>query len=83
METFKIMLIKVNHRVQKAPAMQEVLTKYGCNIKVRLGMHETSDDSCSNEGLIILQLSGDDAKFEKFLEELNDVEGVTAKLAKI
>lgn len=82
MENFKVMLIKVNHRVQKAPEMQEILTKYGCNIKVRLGLHEAGD-VCSNQGLIILQLTGGEEAIDKFEKELNALEGVNARVIEI
>jgi len=82
MVTFRIMIIKVNHRIQKATKMQEILTRYGCNVKVRLGMHETGD-ACSNQGLIILQLGGDDETIKAFEKELCEIEGVEAKLVEI
>lgn len=82
MDTFKIMLVKVNHRVQKVPEMQEVLTKYGCSIKMRLGLHEAGD-VCSNQGLIILQLTGDEKEINAFEKELSSVEGISVKLVEI
>lgn len=82
MDTFKIMVVKVNRRVQKANEMQEILTKFGCNIKVRLGLHEAGD-VCSNQGLIILQLAGDDAEIKAFEKELSGIDGVDAKLVEI
>ena len=82
MDTFKIMVVKVNRRVQKANEMQEILTKFGCNIKVRLGLHEAGD-VCSNQGLIILQLAGDDKEIKAFEKELSGIDGVDAKLVEI
>lgn len=76
------MLIKVDHRVQKAPEMQEVLTKFGCNIKMRLGLHEAGD-ACSNQGLILLQLTGGSGAIETFEKELNSLEGIHAKTVEI
>ena len=54
--TYKLMLIKIDHRSTEAVKVQSVLTKYGCNIKVRLGLHEVSNDFCSNDGLIVLEV---------------------------
>lgn len=82
MDDFNIMIIKVNHRIQKAPDMQEILTKYGCNIKVRLGLHEMGN-ACSNQGLILLQVCGDDKVIDAFREELCSLDGVNAKCIKI
>lgn len=82
MDTFKIMVVKCDARVQKAPDMQEIFTKHGCVIKVRLGLHEAGD-ACSNQGLILLQLANDEKECKAFLDELNGLEGVTAKLVEI
>jgi hypothetical protein len=82
MSDFEVMLIKVDQRVQKAVEVQSLLTKYGCNIKMRLGLHEAGD-ACSNQGLIILQITGDAQELKNFEKELNGVEGVKAKTANI
>lgn len=82
METFQIMLVKVNHRMQKAPQMQEVFTKFGCSIKMRLGLHEAGD-ACSNEGLIVLQLVGNEEELASFQRELEALEGITTKRVSI
>lgn len=82
MENFYIMIVKVNHRVQKVPLMQEIFTKHGDVIEVRLGLHE-SDDVSDNHGLIILQLTGEEKKLKDFEKELNEVEGINARLVEI
>jgi hypothetical protein len=82
METFKIIVVKVNQRAQKAAELQEILTKYGCGIKVRLGLHEAGD-VCSNQGLIILQLTDDSESIANFEKELSAIEGVSAKYVEI
>jgi hypothetical protein len=82
MNSFKIMIVKCDARSKIAPHMQEIFTKYGCNIKVRLGLHEAGD-ACSNQGLILLQLTNDEKESKAFLDELNGLDGVTAKLVDI
>lgn len=74
-----IMAIKINGRNAKAPMVQEILTKYGCNIKTRVGFHETNEDQCSMDGILILQLFGDQNKIQDMLKELQDLEGVKVK----
>lgn len=78
MSCYNVMAVLVNHRSKKAPEMQEVLTKHGCIIKVRLGLHEAGD-ACSEEGLIILQLCGSKEAIKALEEELNGLEGIKAK----
>lgn len=82
MENFYIMIVKVNHRVQKVQEMQEIFTKHGDIIEVRLGLHE-SDDVSNNHGLIILQLAGDEKELKNFEKELNEIEGINARLVEI
>ncbi|WP_409372115.1 hypothetical protein [Pseudobacteroides cellulosolvens] len=71
------MAIVISHRSKNAPDVQKVLTKFGCMIKVRLGLHEAGN-VCSEEGLIVLQLAGDSSEIKNFQEELNAIEGVRA-----
>lgn len=75
MET-TIMAITIDPRSAHAPQVQTILTKHGCIITTRLGLHEVSETSCSEAGLIILHIhsSLDEVKvLEKELLEVNDV----------
>jgi len=74
-----ILAIKINGRESKAPHLQEILTKYGCNIKTRVGFHETSEDNCSMDGFIILHLFGKDKEFQDLFSEIKELNGVTPK----
>ncbi len=78
MSCYNVMAVLVNHRSKKAMEMQEVLTKHGCKIKMRLGLHEAGD-VCSEDGLVILQLCGDDDEIRELENELNSIEGLKAK----
>jgi hypothetical protein len=81
---FTIMAIKIEPRVEIAPTVQAILTKYGCIIQTRLGLHEASKTSCSNSGLVILNLIHDEKdEIKNLKKELNDLEGVTAKLIEV
>lgn len=75
----ELVMIKVNARANHALAVQEVLTKYGCVIKVRLGLHEIGSDSCSNEGLIILQVTSEVELVQAMMTALKNIEGVVVK----
>ena len=63
----------------QAIRVQEVLTRHGCLIKTRLGLHETSPDHCSPYGLVLLELVGDDAQRERFFDALAQVDGIEVK----
>lgn len=80
MSCYYLIGIRMDNRINNALAFQEALTKDGCKIKTRLGLHEVSEDKCANDGLIILQPCGTKDEINKLVDELNNLEGVTAKL---
>jgi len=69
----------MENRVENAVKFQEVLTKNGCKIKTRLGLHEVSDNACSNDGIIILQPYGSKEDVEALVNDLNSLKGISAK----
>ncbi|MFP4418759.1 MAG: hypothetical protein ACLFSB_15975 [Chitinispirillaceae bacterium] len=75
-ENHVIMGVHIHDRVNQAPDIQKVFTQYGCNIKTRLGLHDVNGDFCSVNGLILLEMTGDFAKFEEMAAKLNAFEGV-------
>ena len=76
---FKIVGIKLENRNETAVRVQNTLTEYGCYIKVRLGLHNLSDQVCSQDGLILLELVAENNIIDNFLEKLNSIDGTTAK----
>ena len=71
----RILGILITDRKKEAGKVQNVLTKYGCSIKTRLGLHEVTDDVCSTSGLLLLELSGNLSEMDKLENELVAVEG--------
>jgi len=73
-----IMGFVLKDRVNKASAVQELLTSYGCEINTRIGLHVASADTCSPQGLILLEFIDDAedqaAEFEKKLKEIANVD---------
>jgi hypothetical protein len=78
--TYKIVLIKIDHRSQEAGLVQGILTEYGCNIKVRLGLHEASNEFCAQDGMVILHVDGKPEELTAMLDKLNKVDYVQAQL---
>lgn len=72
--------IQVKHRTDEAKEVQSLLTKYGCIIRTRLGLHEAGSD-CSDEGMILLEMieEKDQVAVEYFMEELGKLDNVKAK----
>ncbi len=71
--------IQITNRVQHAGAVQKLFTDYGCYIKTRLGLHEVDEQTCSPNGLILLELAGDPRKGRELSARLAKVKGVQVK----
>lgn len=78
-----IMALTISPRNTNAPKVQEILTKHGCIIKTRLGLHEVSTGDCSQEGLVILHISGTDEETEALSKELSTLADVKVNYMKI
>lgn len=77
MECPIIMAVLLEDRESDAPSVQEVFTRFGSAIRVRLGVHAT--DHPSRKGLILLQLCCDEGQHEEMLEVLNAMPRVRAQ----
>jgi hypothetical protein len=73
------MAIVQENRVETAVKVQDILTKYGCHIRVRLGLHDSAIGQCTNHGIILLQLCGDDLPVSQIEKELNTINSVKVK----
>lgn len=74
-----LMAVKIGARTKHAAGVQEILTKYGCSIKTRVGFHDTDENHCSTDGILILQLSGKENEIKDMLDGLNALHEVSAK----
>jgi len=79
MKEIWILGIRITDRVEKVSDVQAVLTKFGCSIRTRLGLHEVTDDHCDRSGLILLELTGDPGEFAKLADELLRIDGLDVK----
>ncbi len=74
-----ILAVHITDRVKKAPKIQQVLSRFGCHIKTRIGLHEASPEFCSPNGLVLLEML-DDLKTVKALQaKLDAIAGVETK----
>jgi hypothetical protein len=76
-----IMGIRLGNRINTAMEFQKILTNFGCIIKTRLGLHDVSDNKCSPNGIILLEVI-DDEEAVKFEKELCKIEGIEIQLMK-
>lgn len=73
MEKTVILGVKLNQRVGTAPKFQEIITKHGCNIKSRIGLHNVENGKCSPSGVILLEVIGDDAEINEIEKDIKDL----------
>lgn len=71
----RILGILITDRKKEAGEVQKILTQYGSTIKTRLGLHEVGDDTLSEEGLILLELTGIQSEMDNLEKKLESIEG--------
>ncbi len=71
-----ILGVHVADRMAHAGGVQDVLSRFGCNIKTRLGLHEVDEKHCSTAGLIILELFGAEDLCARMRDELRAIKGI-------
>jgi hypothetical protein len=82
MDNVIVLGIYVREALNDVPKMQEILTRYGCIIKTRLGLHEVIDTYAEPGGLILLELYGDKNECIRLENELLALDGLeTQKLS--
>lgn len=75
-----IMGIQVASRENDAVQVQKLLTEKGCIIKSRIGLHDTSEKSCSPSGLILLEFAdGVEEEIKNLETELIKIDSVVIK----
>ena len=75
MEKHIILGIHITNRLRKANEVQQLFSQYGCNIKTRLGLHEVQN-VCSPNGLVLLEMHGEDAVCFELADKLAAIEGI-------
>jgi hypothetical protein len=68
-----IMGVQLLDRMQNASDFQSLLSKYGCYIETRIGLHSTNPKECSPSGIILLNFAdGADHEISEFEDKLKD-----------
>ena len=70
--------VHVTDRLEHVPQVQGLLSEYGCYIKTRLGLHEVGGDGkcCSRNGLLLLEMTGDEPEIMALVSKLSEVKGI-------
>ncbi|HEY5652849.1 MAG TPA: hypothetical protein VIR63_00565 [Pontiella sp.] len=72
MEKHIIIGVHIVDRESHALKVQEVFTRFGAQIKTRLGLH---DDICSTNGLILLEMT-DTPETDMMIQAVEAIDGV-------
>ena len=78
MET-NIIGIKLENRKNTAVELQDILTKYGCSIRSRIGLHDNEAGEIDDQGIILLELTGDLSEQQNLENALKDLNGIQVK----
>lgn len=78
-EKHYILGVHITDRVDRAGNVQKIFTEYGCSIKTRIGLHHVTDNVCSPNGLILLELIGDEARCNELRDKLGAIAGIDVK----
>lgn len=70
-----ILGIKIPDRISISPVFQNIVSKYGCLIKTRIGLHNNCTESCLNYGIIILEII-DGSDITDLKKALTSTEGI-------
>lgn len=66
--------VRLENRMECAVRFQEVITKYGCEIRTRVGLHASNGGMCLNYGIVLLEVSGDAEVLKEELSKQWDIQ---------
>jgi hypothetical protein len=72
-----ILGIQIANPAEAGEKLQDILTKYGCTIRTRMGLHNDEEDG--SEGLIILELMDDLEEITNLKKALSQLDNVVIK----
>jgi hypothetical protein len=70
MEKTVVLGILLSQRHNSAQKFQEIITKHGCIINTRIGLHHATKNSCPTGGVILLDLIGEEADIQSLENDL-------------
>jgi hypothetical protein len=78
-----VLVVLVGKRTETAVKLQKILTAWGCLIKTRLGIHYGVMEECSESGLLILELHGEDTQKQDFVAKISKLPGLKCQLVEL
>ena len=78
-----VLIVLIGKRTETAVKLQKILTAWGCLIKTRLGIHYGVMEDCSESGLLMLELYGDDGQKQDFAAKVAKLPGLKCQLVEL
>ncbi len=75
-----VLIVVVGKRKESAVNLQKLLTAWGCIIKTRLGIHDGVQENCTENGLLFLELAGEEEQKQELARKIDLLSGVSSKL---
>lgn len=75
-----VLIVVVGKRKESAVNLQKLLTAWGCIIKTRLGIHDGVQENCTENGLLFLELAGEEEQKQELARKIGLLSGVSSKL---
>ena len=75
-EKHVILGVHITDRMKHAGELQQAMSRYGCSIRTRLGLHDAGENFCSPNGLILLEVVGDPKECAALAKALKAIRGV-------
>jgi hypothetical protein len=75
----RILGILIKDRKRNVSLIQDILSKYGCSIRTRLGINVSHEYKIKDCGLILLELTGDIKEMDSMEDALKDVHEIQVK----
>ncbi len=76
MKEVRILGVMINEPSKDASLIQNILSKYGCCIRTRLGLHDIDEGYATDTGLMLLELTGDLQECQRLENELLALDGI-------
>lgn len=76
MKEVRILGVMINEPSKEAGLIQNILSKYGCSIRTRLGLHDIDEGYATDTGLMLLELTGDLQECQRLENELLALDGI-------
>jgi len=70
-----ILGVLLHKRAEYSKDLQEVLSRHGCIIKTRIGIHNVANNLCSPDGVILLDVIGSDSDIKALENDIKALEG--------